>query len=103
MSWEDIIKVSNLERELAEEYAPEEMSKFKNTLGKLNQLSKELNRIVKKVITEENNLQAIQEFEEFAGPMGSEENDKRLTKMKELALEYQKQILALEEKLKRGG
>ena len=40
MSWEDIIKVSPLEREIAEEYAPDEMEDF-NEIGKLIQLMKD--------------------------------------------------------------
>tara|TARA_R100000995_G_C3401708_1_gene85200 strand:- start:96 stop:494 length:399 start_codon:yes stop_codon:yes gene_type:complete len=40
MSWEDIIKVSPLEREIAEEYAPKDMEDF-NEIGKLIKLMEE--------------------------------------------------------------
>ena len=43
MTWEDIIKISSLEREIAEEYAPEDMDDF-NQLNQLISLVKDLQK-----------------------------------------------------------
>tara|TARA_R100001015_G_C4635210_1_gene204031 strand:- start:7495 stop:7905 length:411 start_codon:yes stop_codon:yes gene_type:complete len=48
MSWEDIIKVSPLEREIAEEYAPKDMEDF----NAINEMIDSIEPMYKKVLTQ---------------------------------------------------
>ncbi len=52
MSWEDIIKVSPLEREIAQEYAPDDMEDF----NVINEMIDLIDPMYKKTLTESMNL-----------------------------------------------